>query len=202
MLRPAALLGVVVLAGGAAGCTDDEPTTTASGNACSSAVNDAADAAEIPDQIAMLDTALVVCRSYDAFAAELAERPQIIGYDALTFVTRRCLSAGATVRSSTICMSTVTTTASTTPPTEPPISYVGRTLDGRDVTIEPDADTQFIDGTPAAIVQIVDIANEDGCAGVEQEQERWTALADDPLIGDEASVYAQHAINVASFIGC
>ncbi len=193
---------MIVTGAAVVGCVDDEPATTASGDACRSAVDDAADAAEIPEQIAMLDTALVVCRSYDAFAAELAERPQIIGYDALTFVTRRCLSAGDTVRSSTICTTTVTTTASTTAPTEPPISYVGRTLDGRDVTIVPDADTQFIDGTPAPIVQIVDIANEDGCEGVEQEQERWTALADDPLVGDEASVYAQHAINVASFIGC
>ena len=184
------------------GCTDDEPQPNASANACASAVAEAADAAEIADQIAMLDTALVVCRSYDAFATELDRRPQVIGYDALTFVTRRCLSASDTVRSSTICTSTVTTTASTTAPTEPPISYVGRTLDGRDVTIVPDADTEFIDGTPAPIVQIVDIANEDGCEGVQLEQDRWTALADDPLIGDEASVYAQHAINVASFIGC
>ena len=198
------LLLAAVVAGAPllAGCVDDEPETNASADACASAVAEAADAAEIADQIAMLDTALVVCRSYDAFAAELDARPRIIGLDALTFVTRRCLSASDTVRSSTICASTVTTTASTTAPTEPPISYVGRTLDGRDVTIVPDADTEFIDGTPAPIVQIVDIANEDGCDGVAQERDRWTALADDPLLGDEASVYAQHAINVASFIGC
>ena len=39
-------------------------------------------------------------------------------------------------------------------------------MDGREVTIDP-GDTEFVDGKPAAIVEIVDIAAEDGCAGVE-----------------------------------
>ena len=39
--RAAALVGVVVAGVAAAGCVDDEPATTASGNACSSAVDDA-----------------------------------------------------------------------------------------------------------------------------------------------------------------
>ena len=74
-------------------------------------------------------------------------------------------------------------------------------MDGREVTIGPD-DTEFVDGKPVAIVAIVDIAAEDGCVGVEAERVRWLAEANDPLTGDEASIYAQHAENVLAFIGC
>ena len=56
----------------------------------------------------------------------------------------------------------------------PALEYVGQTMDGREVTIGPE-DTEFVDGKPAAIVAIVDIAAEDGCAGVEAERDRWLA---------------------------
>ena len=74
-------------------------------------------------------------------------------------------------------------------------------MDGREVTIDL-GDTDFVDGKPSAIVAIVDIAAEDGCPGVEAERDRWLAQTNDPLVGDEASVYARHAENVLAFIGC
>ncbi len=95
----------------------------------------------------------------------------------------------------------VASPTSTTIAGAPEIEYVGQTLDGREVTIDP-GDTEFVDGKPAAIVEIVDIAAEDGCEGVEHERDRWLAKSTDPLVGDEASVYAQHAENVLAFMGC
>ncbi len=41
-----------------------------------------------------------------------------------------------------------------------------------------------------------------GCEGVIAQRDMWAARAADPAIGDEASVYAHHAQNVANYIGC
>jgi hypothetical protein len=95
---------------------------------------------------------------------------------------------------------TATTAVPTTQPSE--IVYVGSTLDGRTVELRPDADTVFIGDTPQVVQQTVDIAVESGCVGVLAQRDHWAALVADPDIGDEASVYAQHAQNVANYIGC
>ena len=104
------------------------------------------------------------------------------------------------MRDSSVCTDVITTTPTTIGGlTE--VEYIGQTMDGREVTIGP-GDTAFVDGKPVAIVAIVDIAAEDGCEGVEAEGARWLAQIDDPVIGDEASVYARHAENVLAFMGC
>jgi hypothetical protein len=82
------------------------------------------------------------------------------------------------------------------------LSFIGRNLNGDEVTIVPDADTPFIDGRPEAIVVMVDTAFADGCSGLADEVGYWSALIDDPGIGPEASVYAQHALDLSNFIGC
>ena len=104
------------------------------------------------------------------------------------------------MRDSSVCTDVASPT-STTIAGVPEIEYVGQTMDGREVTIDP-GDTEFVDGKPAAIVAIVDIAAEDGCEGVEAERVRWLAQSTDPIVGDEASVYARHAENVLAFMGC
>ena len=55
---------------------------------------------------------------------------------------------------------------------------------------------------PAVIQQTVDIAFESGCEGVIAQRDLWAARIDDSPAGDIASVYAQHAQNVANFIQC
>jgi hypothetical protein len=195
----ASLLGAVAFV---SACTPDDPST-APVDSCTAYVDRAADAAEIDDQIALLDTALVVCRSYESFDTRVSRYPSLIGFDTATFVQRRCGTVDDDdVRASIICTTTVVTTTVPPAPTVPEPVYLGQTLDGREIEIRPDADTPFVDDKPAAIVQIVDIAAEDGCPGVGAEIERWSALAADPVVGDEASVYAQHALNVAAFIDC
>ena len=80
--------------------------------------------------------------------------------------------------------------------------FVGDTLDGRQVEIRPSATIQFVGEVPAVVQQTVDIALESGCEGVIEQRDLWVSRVGDPLFGDEASVYAQHAQNVALYIQC
>jgi hypothetical protein len=187
---------------GTVACTPDEPTAAPAGDACRNLVDEAAGEAEIADQILLLDQALVVCRSFERIDAALQRHPSLLGFDTATFVTNRCLDApDEDIARSTICTSAVATTLAPVV-TAPEQVYVGTTLDGRRVEIRPRPDAPFVSGNPAAIVTIVDIAQEDGCAGVIAERDRWASLVNDPVLGDEASVYAQHAINVLAFLDC
>jgi hypothetical protein len=172
------------------------------GDPCVRTIEQASRAPEISDQIELLDSALLSCRSFTAYDAQLGRYPGIIGYDGLTYVSTRCtaLADDEPVTESSVCTDVASPTA-TTLDGVPALEYVGQTLDGREVTIGLD-DTEFVDGKPVAVVAIVDIAAEDGCTGVEVERDRWRADANDPITGDEASVYAQHAENVLAFMGC
>jgi len=192
------VLAVLVLVG----ACDADAEEQSGGDPCVSSIERASRAAEISDQIEFLDSALLSCRSFTAYDAQLGRYPGIIGYDGLTYVSTRCaaLVDDELVKESAVCTDIASSTPSTIPGV-PALEYVGQTLDGREVTIGPD-DTEFVDGKPVVIVAIVDIAAEDGCTGVEAERDRWLAEANDPITGDEASIYAQHAENVLAFIGC
>jgi hypothetical protein len=181
---------------------DADPEEQSGVDPCVTTIERASRAAEISDQIAFLDSALLSCRSFTAYDAQLGRYPGIIGYDGLTYVTTRCaaLADDELVRESSVCSAVASPTSSTIAGV-PALEYVGQTMDGREVTIGPE-DTEFVDGKPAAIVAIVDIAAEDGCAGVEAERDRWLADVTDPIVGDQASVYARHAENVLAFIAC
>jgi hypothetical protein len=181
---------------------DADAEQQSGGDPCVRSIERASRAAEISDQIEFLDSALLSCRSFTAYDAQLGRYPGIIGYDGLTYVSTRCaaLADDELVSASAVCTDIASPTSSTLGGA-PALEYVGQTLDGREVTIGPD-DTEFVDGKPVAIVAIVDIAAEDGCIGVEAERDRWLAEANDPITGDEASIYAQHAENVLAFIGC
>ncbi len=172
------------------------------GDPCVRTMERASRAAEISDQVELLDSALLSCRSFTAYDAQLGRYPGIVGYDGLAYVTARCeaLADDEVVSASSVCTDVAIPTSDTVGGL-PIVEYVGQTMDGREVTIGPD-DTEFVDGKPTAIVAIVDIAAEDGCPGVEDELARWLARTNDPIIGDEASVYARHAENVLAFIGC
>ncbi len=197
----AAVLGAATILGATA-CTPAEPAAAPAGDACRNLVDEAAEQAEIADQIILLDRALVVCRSFARIDAALEQHPSLLGFDTVTFVANRCVTAPDTdVARSTICTEAVATTIVPVI-TLPEEVYVGTTLDGRRVEIRPRPDAPFVGGNPTAIVAIVDIANEDGCVGVVAERERWTSLVNDPVLGDEASVYAQHATNVLAFLDC
>lgn len=179
---------------------DDDGAETASG--CEQTMRTASTASEPDEQVRMLDDALVACRSYEVFTAELSKYPSIIGYSVPTFVETRCNRVDdPVVRQSPSCRTVITTT--TVPPTTvPQLVYVGETLDGRTVEIVPSADTPWSDEVPAVIQQTVDIATESGCEGIWAQRDRWAAQIDDPQLGDQASVYAHHADQVAAFVQC
>ncbi len=80
------LAGLVLV--GAACDSDAEQQSGA--DTCVRTMERASRAAEISDQIALLDSALLSCRSFTAYEAQLDRYPGIIGYDALTYVTTRC----------------------------------------------------------------------------------------------------------------
>ena len=189
----------LVLVGAACDTDAEQPSA---GDPCVRTMERASRAAEISDQIELLDSALLSCRSFTAYDAQLGRYPGIIGYEGSAYVMTRCaeLAADELVSDSAVCTDVASPT-STTIAGVPELEYVGQTMDGREVTIGQD-DTEFVDGKPAAIVAIVDIATEDGCSGVEDELARWLARTTDPIIGDQASVYARHAENVLAFIGC
>ncbi len=201
-LRVLTLLVVTLGIGVAAGCAEPEPEVVQT-DPCAALMDEMAIAREIDDQIVMLDTALVVCRSPELFAAAMSRHSSAIAVEPSEYVSTRCYDPPSDrVGQSRICRSVVTTTTSTTVPDDlETVTYTGRTLDGRDVEIS-SRDTLFAEGRPATIVQIVDIGTEDGCDGVEREYERWLAFIADPEVGDEASVYAQHSLNVLGRLGC
>ena len=181
------------------GCKPNDETTQ---SGCASTVQDASLAVEVADQVRMLDMALVRCRSLQELTSEMGKYPGIVGYELNTFVQLRCSKVSdESVRSSPACLSfTATTPPPTTAPTE--LLFVGETLDGRRIEIRPDADTVFVGETPQVVQQTVDIAVESGCEGVIAQRDLWASRIDDPVTGDEASVYAHHAQNVANYIGC
>jgi hypothetical protein len=182
-----------------AACSPDEETTE---TGCASTVHDASLAVEVTDQVRLLDMAMVRCRSVQELTAEMGKYPGIVGYDLNTFVELRCSRvADESVRTSPACLSVTATTAV---PTAAPVElvFVGETLDGRRIEIRPDADTVFVGDVPQVVQQTVDIAIEGGCDGVIAQRDLWASRANDAVIGDEASVYAHHAQNVANYIDC
>lgn len=213
-MRPGVtLLGTVVIAVGLlTGCAADsaEPVTA---DPCVRRISEAAEAIDIDDQVRVLDEAMYVCRTLDEFAAGVAEHPGIMAVEPVVFLARRCVrSEIAAVRESPICDTeavnaliapdTAGTTGTATADVAAEPVYLGETLDGRTVEIVPDADTPFVDGRPQVIVRMVDLAFSDGCDGLLDEREYWTGRAADPDVGDEASVYARHAISLMEFIDC
>lgn len=183
-------------------CTpDDEAADGPTG--CSASVEAAAASIEPDQQVALLDTALVTCASYATFRREVGEYPGIIGYDFDTYLRLRCeRTDDERLRQTPAC--DVAVGPPTTPPvvTVPELVFVGETLDGRQVEITPSNLVEFEGDVPAVVQQTVDIAVESGCDGVIEQRDLWASRANDPTIGDYASVYAQHAQNVAIYIQC
>ncbi len=170
---------------------------------CADVMREASEAREVDAQVRLLDDALRICLTYDSFEAELTRYPSIIGYAPETFVLVRCTRAeDETVQNSPACRAVVSPTSTLPPTTVASIVFVGDTLDGRTIEIRPSATTEFVGEVPAVVQQTVDIAVESGCPGVIEQRDLWASRIDDPIIGDEASVYAQHAQNVAAYIQC
>ncbi len=165
-------------------------------------MSDAARAIEPAEELRLLDEGLMMCESYEAFATELERYPGALGYSVEAFIERRCTvtTLAELVRSPT-CLTA-------NPPTTPPsttiveLVFVGTTVDGRLVEMRPTAEMPFIDEVPAEIQRTVDIALAEGCDGLRAQRDRWIAAVDGSAASDSASVFAQHAQNVATFTGC
>ena len=160
-------------------------------------------ASETAAQIRLLDRALSTCGSYQVFTDELARYPSIIGYDPATFVELRCNSVtDEAVREGPTCSSVIVPVTTAPPTTSVELIFVGDTLDGRAIEIRPSAEIRFDGEVPAVIQQTVNIAIESKCDGVIAQRDLWAAQVDESAAGDIASVYAQHAQNVANYINC
>ena len=178
----------------------DESTASAR---CSDTVAEAAAASEPRTQVRLLDRALETCGSYQMFTTELGDYPSIVGYDPATFVELRCNAViDQAVREGPTCASVIVPPSTTPPTTAVELLYVGDTVDGRQVEIRPTAEIAFDGDVPAVIQQTVNIAVESGCEGVIAQRDLWAGQIDDSDAGAIASVYAQHAQNVADFIQC
>lgn len=177
---------------------DDQVTT-----GCASLVEGASRESEPRDQVRMLDRAMIACGSYEAFTTELQQYAGSIGYDPVTYVERRCDRVDdELVREAPTCTAVITPTTTAPSTTIVELLFVGDTVDGRPIEIRPGAGIEFVGEVPAVIQQTVDIAFESGCDGVIAQRDLWTEQIADTIEGDIASVYAQHAQNVANFIGC
>lgn len=147
----------------------------------------------------------MICSGPDVFATHVGRHPTLLGWDIETYLANRCVSAESpAVRGSRICRADGIATSTTMPTADAPtVFYLGTTLDGREVQIRPTPSRPFTDeGIPLVIDEMARIAARAGCDGVEAEHQRWLAQVDDPIIGDEASAYARHALDVARFIQC
>ena len=192
---------VAVLAAASTACSPADTSDAATG--CSSLVAEASLESEPRDQVRLLDRAMVVCRSYDAFTDQLDRYPSSIGYDTATYVARRCETTTAEeLRAAPTCAAVITPSTTAPPTTLVDLVFVGDTVDGRAIEIRPAAGLEFVGEVPAVIQQTVDIALESGCEGVIAQRDLWAERIDDSPDGDIASVYAQHAQNVANFIQC
>ena len=185
-----------------AGCTrPGEEAAPPTG--CAALVREASLTVEPDDQVDALDTALIACATYPAFSLEVNRYPGIIGYDVDTYLSLRCQRADdERVRSTPACGGIIGPATTPPPVTAPELVFVGLTLDGRQVEIRPSNLIEFEGDVPAVVQQTVDIAVESGCPGVLAQFDLWVARVDDPVTGDEASVFAQHALNVAAYIQC
>lgn len=194
------LLALVALTAPTVGCaaSDDETTT-----GCAASVAAAADAVELDDQKRFLDEALLQCRSVSALTTELDRHPGLIGFSPEAFVAIRCdrIEDEAT-RAGPTCSAVISPSTTAPPTTLLDLVFVGETFDGRRIELRPSDSIRFDGEVPEVIQQTVDIAFESGCDGLIEQRDRWFARVDDPDIGDEASVYAFHAQNVAAYIGC
>ena len=186
-----------------AGCGNDDEA--ADRPTCGGTVARAAEAIEVDDQIRLLDEALRWCGSYDAYLTELTARPGLVGYEPATYIELRCRTVDEPqLRGTPTCR-----TAS--PPTTPPVSavpdlvYAAATLDGRVIELRPSPAVPFTGDVPSVVQQTVDIASVADCPGVLRQRDEWAMRAAAEAGtegGDIASVYAQHAIHVALWIGC
>lgn len=195
------LLGALLLVAGLApACTKDDGE--AGEGPCADAVRDASQAVEVGDQVRLLDVALVRCPSLDELTGEMGRYPGIVGYSLPTFVELRCARVtDEAVRNSAAC-GTFAAPATTAPAAPAEQVFRSNTLDGRTIEIRADADTPFVGQYPAAVQQTVDTYLEAGCDGVIARRDFWAAQIDGSEIGDEASAYAQHAQQVADYVGC
>jgi hypothetical protein len=194
----ALLLLFVTAACGTAGEGADRPT-------CRGAVADAAESIEVADQIRLLDEALRWCGSYGAYLTELVEHPGLVGYSPETYIDLRCRTVtDPQLRGTPTCR---TAHPPTTPPvaTLPDLVYAAATLDGRVIELRPSPAVPFTGDVPSVVQETVDIAVQANCPGVLAQRDLWAGRATDEAGtegGDIASVYAQHAIHVALWIGC
>lgn len=174
-----------------------------SSSSCAAEVALAAQVADVDVQIAHLDAALVICRTFSELAIELSRYPGILGTTAENFVALRCSHVtDSGIIGSPSCISIGP--PATTQPSQPADErvFVGETLDGRTVTIRPDADTEFVGDVPTAVQAMLDIIPEEGCVGLAALRDIWAARIGEHGISDEASAYAKHAGDILSYIGC
>lgn len=189
------------LAVGTAACTADDEPAAATG--CAATVREASLAVEVDEQVALLDDAFSRCVSAESLTTEMDRYPGIVGYSAPTFVSLRCrTTTDDGLLASSVCRSISAPATTVVVVVTADVVFVAETLDGRRIEIRPDADTPFVGEVPEAVQRTVDIAIEAGCAGVIEQRDLWAAQATDPAIADEASAYANHAQNVANYIGC
>jgi len=198
---PHPLLVTALVVTAFAACGGDDDGEAALG--CSESVDLAAAESEPDRQVDLLDDAVVACATFATLRSAVDQHPGIIGYELDTFVRLRCERTDEETLRDTPACATVVGPATTPPPvTVADVVFVGVTLDGRTVELRPSATVEFIGDVPAVVQQTVDIAIESGCLGVITQRDRWAEQVDDPVLGDAASVYAQHAQNVADYIQC
>lgn len=199
--RPVLLVSqVIAIAALLSGCAQEQQAVMRA-DPCRDALDRAAVAREIPQQIALLDSALVICRDVDAFSEGLRLHPGAIAVTPATFIQRRCEDPpDATVARSLICQSVVPP-VDTAPGDNAVKVYVGRTLDGRSVELRSDQ-VRFTDGRPAGIVEVVNVSTRQGCEGLAALYAQWIPMVGLEDRGDELSVYAQHTVNLMQSLGC
>lgn len=180
---------------GLASCASEPQAETVT---CHDIVREAAFEIDVEDEIRGLDDAILQCGSYDEFYAEMTSYDRIVGYSVDEFIERRCRDESDRLGDSGVC--TVAVPPTTAPELSKDLSYSGETLDGEVITVTP-AEVPFDGELPATIAKTVKAA-EQGCVNVLGARNDYAFYANDTREGKIYSMYAQHAQNVADFLGC
>lgn len=191
------LVAVVTLAAVVplAGCGDDDEAESAT---CAAIVSDAAFEAEVRHQIRGLDRAIETCGSYEELTAEMENYPYLVGYPTDAFLERRCDDVDE-LAASEVCRA-ATPEVSVAEQGPPP--YTGKTLTGEIITVTAD-EVPFVGDVPEVVQRTVAVATEVGCVGVLGiRDDHATYASDDSRAGKIQSMFAQHAQNVADYVGC
>ena len=173
---------------------------------CQRRVDAAALAIDIDETAQLVDLAMGVCITLSAFETAFSQHPGILGFSTLEVAARRCLDSSDTqLTNSKICGEAPVIALTGLPPHSNDAGeaiHTGVTIDGRAIEITAASGVDFLQGIPAELIAVADLAAQNDCAALSASATRWRGEAEFEGEGDAASIFAHAAEVLAIHRGC